>query len=256
MPLGKWSFHPSIKYLGFIVDKDGYRPDPQKVTAATELPVLTEITTLRTFLGLVNYYQSFFPKMSSIRSPLFSAKMTTIGNGYLIANKHSTALMAFLILASSLTMTHRLKWLTLRTRLNVGWTVVRRFIEGHCLRFWFAEAVGSELLSDWEGKPRTNFHHTEIPQVYIQTPFHTCHKLSTFLSIFDNSIIIPFHSTKSLQLWEATLLGYDFKIDYRNGFWSGCTLLFHRTRHRTKIVFATARRVHGRADHLLSGDLR
>jgi len=30
----------------------------------------TPITTLRSFLGLVNYYQSFVPNMRSIRQPL------------------------------------------------------------------------------------------------------------------------------------------------------------------------------------------
>jgi hypothetical protein len=63
-------FQPSIKYLGFIVDKEGRRPDPQKVTAVTNMPAPTNITTLRSFLGLVNYYQSFVPNMRTIRQPL------------------------------------------------------------------------------------------------------------------------------------------------------------------------------------------
>jgi len=46
-------FQPSIKYLGFIVDKDGRRPDPQKITAVADMPAPTNITTLRSFLGLV-----------------------------------------------------------------------------------------------------------------------------------------------------------------------------------------------------------
>jgi hypothetical protein len=58
--LGKCSFfQPSIKYLGFIVDKDGCCLDPQKITAVANMPAPTNITTLRSFLGLVNNYQSF-----------------------------------------------------------------------------------------------------------------------------------------------------------------------------------------------------
>jgi hypothetical protein len=67
---GKCSFQPSIKYLGSIVDKDGRRPDPQKITAVADMPAPTNITTLRSFLRLVNYYHSFVPKMRSIRQPL------------------------------------------------------------------------------------------------------------------------------------------------------------------------------------------
>ena len=68
---GKCSFfQPSIKYLGFIVDKDGRRPYPQKIIAVADMPAPTNITALRSFLGLVNYFQSFVPNMRSIRQPL------------------------------------------------------------------------------------------------------------------------------------------------------------------------------------------
>jgi hypothetical protein len=69
--LGKCSFFQlSIKCLGFIVDKDGRLPDPQKITAVAKMPAPTNITTLRSILGLVNYYQSFVPNMRSMRQPL------------------------------------------------------------------------------------------------------------------------------------------------------------------------------------------
>jgi len=35
------------------------------------------------------------------------------------------------------------------------------------------------------------------------------------LSIFGNTKVIPIRSAKSLQLWAATLLGYDFRVDYQ-----------------------------------------
>jgi len=69
--LGKCSFfQPSIKYLGFIVDKGGHRPDPQKITPVADMHPPTNITTLRSFIGLVDYYQSFVPKVHSICQPL------------------------------------------------------------------------------------------------------------------------------------------------------------------------------------------
>jgi hypothetical protein len=44
--LGKWSFfQPSIKLLGFTVDKDGCHPDPQKVAVAI-MPTPHNIITL------------------------------------------------------------------------------------------------------------------------------------------------------------------------------------------------------------------
>jgi len=48
---------------------DNY-PDLQEISAVTDMPAPTNITTLRSFLGLVNYYQSFVPNMRAIRQPL------------------------------------------------------------------------------------------------------------------------------------------------------------------------------------------
>jgi hypothetical protein len=49
--LGKCSFfQPSIEYLGFIVDKDGRRPDPQTITVVADMPAPTNITTLCSFI--------------------------------------------------------------------------------------------------------------------------------------------------------------------------------------------------------------
>jgi hypothetical protein len=67
---GKCSFQPSIKYLGLIADKDGRCPDRQKISAVADMPAPTNITTLRSFLGLVNYYQSFVPNVRYIPQPL------------------------------------------------------------------------------------------------------------------------------------------------------------------------------------------
>jgi hypothetical protein len=90
---GKCSFFQlSKKYLGFIIDKDGHRPDPQKITAVADMPAPTNITTLRSFLGLVNCHQSFVLNMRFIRHPLMTiSRRITNGNGQLAANKHLRA---------------------------------------------------------------------------------------------------------------------------------------------------------------------
>src|SRR5699024_8220987 len=40
-----------IKYLGFILDKNGRRPDPMKVKPILTMPEPTDVGTLRSFLG-------------------------------------------------------------------------------------------------------------------------------------------------------------------------------------------------------------
>ncbi|KAJ8710409.1 hypothetical protein PYW07_009775 [Mythimna separata] len=64
-------FKNEIKYLGYIISKDGLQKDPAKVKAIADAPVPTNVNTLQSFLGLVNYYRNFVPGASSILSPLY-----------------------------------------------------------------------------------------------------------------------------------------------------------------------------------------
>ena len=60
---------PQIRYLGCIVDRDGRRLDPERTKAIVEMLAPTNVSTLRSFLGLINFYSNFIHKMSDIRAP-------------------------------------------------------------------------------------------------------------------------------------------------------------------------------------------
>ena len=60
----------SVEYLGHIIDSTGLHPSPTKVQAIKKAPAPKNITELRAFLGLVNYYHKFLPNLSSTLSPL------------------------------------------------------------------------------------------------------------------------------------------------------------------------------------------
>lgn len=59
-----------LKYLGFIVDKNGLRPDPDKVNAILNLPRPKNATDIRRFIGTASWYRRFIPNFSTILSPL------------------------------------------------------------------------------------------------------------------------------------------------------------------------------------------
>lgn len=61
---------PSIKYLGFIFDDQGRRPDPANVAAIQHMSPPTNVSSLRAFLGLVSYYGSFLLSLHQIKAPL------------------------------------------------------------------------------------------------------------------------------------------------------------------------------------------
>ena len=52
---------PSVEYLGHIVDAEGIHPTAEKLVAIKQAPSPTNITELRSFLGLLNYYGKFIP---------------------------------------------------------------------------------------------------------------------------------------------------------------------------------------------------
>ena len=71
--LSKCEFWRSeVKYLGHIVGSDGIRMDPKKVDAIRNWPVPKDMTELRSFVGLANYFRRFIAHFSSLAAPLTS----------------------------------------------------------------------------------------------------------------------------------------------------------------------------------------
>ena len=60
----------SVTYLGHVVTADGVKPDPNKVKAIFELREPTDVTSVRSLLGMVNYVGKFIPHLSSKTKPL------------------------------------------------------------------------------------------------------------------------------------------------------------------------------------------
>ena len=61
---------PSIEYLGYVIDAQGRHPTTEKVKAIRDAPAPENVTQLRSFLGLLNYYGKFLPNLSSSLRPL------------------------------------------------------------------------------------------------------------------------------------------------------------------------------------------
>jgi len=59
-----------VEYLGYILDKNGIQMLPKKVKAIVEMPQPKYQRELRAFLGMVNHYGKFMPKLSELCVPL------------------------------------------------------------------------------------------------------------------------------------------------------------------------------------------
>lgn len=71
LKLKKCSFlQEETHYLGFVVNKNGIKPNPQKVEAIKSLPPPTCVREVRSFIGMCSYYRRFIPNFSAIAEPL------------------------------------------------------------------------------------------------------------------------------------------------------------------------------------------
>ncbi len=63
-------FKERIEYCGHVIDKDGLHKSPDKVQAISEAPQPQNVTQVRSYLGLINYYHKFLPNLSTVVHPL------------------------------------------------------------------------------------------------------------------------------------------------------------------------------------------
>ena len=59
-----------VKFVGYIVTRYGTAADPSKIRAIQEFPIPTNITELRSFMGLVNQLGDFTDQISFAALPL------------------------------------------------------------------------------------------------------------------------------------------------------------------------------------------
>ena len=61
-----------VDYLGHSISAEGLKPSEEKIRALSQAPAPTNLTQLRSFLGMVNYYGKFLKGLSSMLAPLYA----------------------------------------------------------------------------------------------------------------------------------------------------------------------------------------
>jgi len=77
-------FKKEVKFLGWVVNQEGVRPDPAKVRAVQDWPRPETIKQLQGFLGLANYHRTHMPDFAGIADPLY--RLTKKGAKKLVWN--------------------------------------------------------------------------------------------------------------------------------------------------------------------------
>ena len=61
-----------LRYLGYIVGREGLKPDPAKVQLVQDWVTPKDTGEVRSFLGLVNYFRRFIPRYDALAAPLYA----------------------------------------------------------------------------------------------------------------------------------------------------------------------------------------
>ena len=81
--VSKWVLGAStVRYLGYALNRDGTRPLADRVTALLELDKPKDVSEMRRFLGVINFYRRFIRNSAQTQAPL---------NAYLAGAKKKTS---------------------------------------------------------------------------------------------------------------------------------------------------------------------
>ena len=61
-----------VKYLGYHIDSEGLHLTNEKIWAVQSAPEPTNVTELKSYLGLLTYYGRFLPHLPSTLAPLYA----------------------------------------------------------------------------------------------------------------------------------------------------------------------------------------
>ncbi|CAH8637620.1 unnamed protein product [Dicrocoelium dendriticum] len=213
----------SVKFLGYIIDKHGRRPDPANIEAIKKMKPPEDIAEFRSFLGLVSHYSAFLPSLHQTRGPL---------NQLLIKDKDwkwtKECQQSFDVvkeaLTSDLLLTHfnpnfKIAVATDASNYGVGAVISHVFPHGGEK----AIAHAARALTPAENN-YSQIEKEALAIVFAMKRFHkmlygrqftllTDHK--PLLSIFGSKKGIPVFTANRLQRWAIILLAYDFSIQYK-----------------------------------------
>ncbi|XP_031335233.1 uncharacterized protein K02A2.6-like [Photinus pyralis] len=217
-------FTSEVKFLGQIISEHGLKPDPNKIDCIRRMPIPTNISELRSFLGAINFYGKFIHKMSQLRGPLdvLLKKNTT---WYWTPDQQSAFDKLKEVLQSDLLLTHYDPLLPIIVAADASNQGIGAVIM-HELPNKSRKAIfhSSRTLTETE-KKYSQIEKEALGLIYAVTKFHkyifgrhftleTDHK--PLLHIFGNKKGIPIYTANRLQRWACTLLLYDFDITYIN----------------------------------------
>lgn len=215
-------FMKQVRYLAQLLDAEGIRPDPEKISAIVNMPPPHDVPTLRSYLGAINYYGKYIREMRMLRQPL--DELLKKGASFHWSDDCQRSFERFkTILQSPLLLTHYNPAMDIvvsadASNIGIGARIAHRLPDGSEKAIYHASRSLTPAESGY-----SQIEKEALALVYAVTKFHrmiygrhfilqTDHK--PLIAIFGSKQGIPAYTANRLQRWALTMLLYDFKIEH------------------------------------------
>lgn len=211
-----------VRYLGYLVDKDGLRPDPEKVRPVLDFPAAKNVKQLRRFLGMAGWYRRFLGSFAETTRPL--AKLMRKDTPWKWGQEQEDAVTAIktalttapALICPDFDLPFQIQCDASHYGLGAVLTQVIEVIDGqeHIVEFASRGLKGAE----------PNYSATELEclaVIWAIEKFRGYVEGASFKVISDHSALRWLHNLKDptgrLARWAYRMQHYDFEVVYRKG---------------------------------------
>lgn len=215
-------FKNTITYLGYKIDSKGLHSDSSKIEAIVNVARPTNVSELRAFLGMVNYYHKFIPNCADILKPLYS--LLQINQPFIWSKICAIAFEKIKKILTSLeVLVHfdpnlDIKLTTDASAVGIGAVISHILPNGQERPIAYA----SRTLNNSETK-YSQIEREALSIIFGVNKFYQYLFAKTFIlatdhkplvTIFSPSKGIPQMSTNRLQRWALFLSNFSYKVQY------------------------------------------
>lgn len=214
-----------VVYLGQMVTREGVQPVKEKVKAVTEAPEPENVSQLKSYLGMLNYYHRYLPNLAAELHPLHM--LLRKGTPWNWKQEQAEAFQRskeLLTKANLLVHFDSSKEIVLAcdaSPYGIGAVLAHRMVDGSERPIAYASRTLAPAEKNYSQVEKEGlsvvFGVRKFHQYLYGTRFtvYTDHK--PLLGLFDENKPIPTMAAERIRRWALTLSAYEYTIQYKPG---------------------------------------